>query len=159
MKRRNLMSLDNDQTHPNDNDGDAFEFYPIPENDPESEDGIPFALITDGENQILKTPFGVFKIAADATGPLGELAAHIKKLFTEGVNSEGLEHLARLIAALPEVQQALEQVPQLKELLEQARVMLAAAGLEAGGSMSGGKPRFNPPKLAFDRVRNTVCLN
>lgn len=133
-----------------------FEFFPIPDSGEGSD--VPFALMANETTQILKTPFGVFKIAITANGPLAELAKVIAEIFRHGMSLQLLEQLTRLIAQLPEVREKLKMAPQVLELLESAKLVIAAGGpsMESPKSI---RARRKASGMTFARALDAVHLN
>jgi len=136
---------------------DDFEFFPI--NDPVEGGEMPFALMANETTQILKTPFGVFKISIVAGGPIAELGTVIQSIFKEGMTLVLLERLTRLIAELPEVREKLKQAPQLMELLESAKLVIAAQSIMSGGGPGGGQSKSRRSGMTFARARDAVHQN
>jgi hypothetical protein len=135
---------------------EEFEFFPLAE--PIEGGEMPFALMANETTQILKTPFGVFKISIVAGGPIAELGSVIQSIFKEGMTLVLLERLTRLIAELPQVREKLQQAPQLLELLESAKLVIAAQAV-LGGSKAGISVKTRRSGMTFARARDAVHLN
>lgn len=143
------------QSGPNDG-GEEFEFFPLAE--PIQGGEMPFALMANETTQILKTPFGVFKISINAGGQIAELGVVIQSIFKEGMTLQLLERLTRLIAELPQVREKLQQAPQLLELLESAKLVIAAQAV-LGGAKPGISVKSRRSGMTFARARDAVHLN
>ncbi len=104
---------------------------------------LPFALMLTDNDQILKTPFGTITISLDSQGAMADLAHEIQNIFASGITNQSLQKLAEHISALPEVQNILEQIPELKTFLEQT---FSASGIQDLTALT--QPEAFSPSLA-----------
>ncbi len=134
--------------------GPEFHFFASQED--ENDQGPPFAFAQANGIQYIKTPFGLFTLMIAQGGNVAELGQIVAALFKGGMTTKLLESLSDLIEKMPELKTTLEGVPQLMELLETAKIVIA---MEESAGATPRKSSRPPTGMTFARLANAISLN
>jgi hypothetical protein len=136
--------------------GKGPEFHFFAHNDDEDDKGPPFAFAQANGVQYIKTPFGMFTLMVSQGGNIAELGQIVAAMFKGGMTTKLLDTLSDLISKMPELKSTLEGVPQLMELLETAKIVIAMEETASGPARKSARP---PSGMTFARLANAISLN